>query len=498
MDTLQAILLGIVQGITEFLPVSSSGHLQIAKELLGVELEENLTFDVALHAATVLSTIVVLWSEVWRLLKGLFSRRFNAEQAYVLKLVLSMIPIGVIGFLFKDRINAMLDAPYILVIVGAMLLLTATLLAFAYYAKPRQKETISYRDALIIGLAQACAAMPGLSRSGTTIATGLLLGNKKAAVAQFSFLMVLAPILGETLLEAASGDLTAGIATGTLAAGFAASFVTGCLACKFMIEIVKRGKLALLRAGRPGIHPKLFLLMKETLDLRGLNFEEGYIAVIDKPLSWTSTDVVRKIKSALRRLGYRKIKVGHAGTLDPLASGILLVCIGRATKMVDALQAEEKEYVADVMLGATTPSYDLEHPVDATFPTQHITRGKVLEALAALSGERLQSPPVYSAKKIDGMRAYELARAGEEVEMRKALVHIYEMELLEYDLPRIRIRVRCSKGTYIRSLAHEIGQALESGAHLTSLCRTRSGGFRVENAHSLDDFLKKLQELETK
>ena len=130
--------------------------------------------------------------------------------------------------------------------------------------------------------------------------------------------------------------------------------------------------------------------MKETLDLRGLNFEEGYIAVIDKPLSWTSTDVVRKIKSALRRLGYRKIKVGHAGTLDPLATGVLLVCIGRATKMVDALQAEEKEYVADVMLGATTPSYDLEHPVDATFPTQHITRGKVLEALAALSGERLQ------------------------------------------------------------------------------------------------------------
>ena len=502
MDTLQAILLGIVQGITEFLPVSSSGHLQIAKELLGVELEENLTFDVALHAATVLSTIVVLWSEVWRLLKGLFSRRFNAEQAYVLKLVLSMIPIGFIGFLFKDRINAMLDAPYILVIVGAMLLLTATLLAFAYYAKPRQKETISYRDALIIGLAQACAAMPGLSRSGTTIATGLLLGNKKAAVAQFSFLMVLAPILGETLLEAASGDLTAGIATGTLAAGFAASFVTGCLACKFMIEIVKRGKLIWFSlycalAGLVSIL-KLFLLMKETLDLRGLNFEEGYIAVIDKPLSWTSTDVVRKIKSALRRLGYRKIKVGHAGTLDPLATGVLLVCIGRATKMVDALQAEEKEYVADVMLGATTPSYDLEHPVDATFPTQHITRGKVLEALAALSGERLQSPPVYSAKKIDGMRAYELARAGEEVEMRKALVHIYEMQLEEYDLPRIRIRVRCSKGTYIRSLAHEIGQALESGAHLTSLCRTRSGGFRVENAHSLDDFLKKLQELETK
>lgn len=244
MDTLQAILLGIVQGITEFLPVSSSGHLQIAKELLGVNLDENLTFDVALHAATVLSTIVVLWREVWRLLKGLFSRRFTQEQAYVIKLVVSMIPIGIVGFVFKDQLNALLDSPYILVVVGAMLLLTATLLAFAYYAKPRQKEDISYRDSLIIGLAQACAAMPGLSRSGTTIATGLLLGNKKTAVAQFSFLMVLAPILGETLLQLADGSMAdTGVAAGPLLAGFIASFVTGCLACRFMIEIVKRGKL---------------------------------------------------------------------------------------------------------------------------------------------------------------------------------------------------------------------------------------------------------------
>lgn len=243
MDTLQAILLGIVQGITEFLPVSSSGHLQIAKELLGVQLEENLTFDVALHAATVLSTIVILWSEIRRLLAGLFSRHFNEEQAYILKIVVSMIPIGIVGFLLKDQIDALLNSPYILVVVGAMLLLTAALLAFAYWAKPRQKETISYRDAFIIGLAQACAAMPGLSRSGSTIATGLLLGNKKTAVAQFSFLMVLAPILGETLLEAVKGELTAGVAAGPLIAGFIASFVTGCLACRFMLEIVKRGRL---------------------------------------------------------------------------------------------------------------------------------------------------------------------------------------------------------------------------------------------------------------
>lgn len=227
-------------------------------------------------------------------------------------------------------------------------------------------------------------------------------------------------------------------------------------------------------------------------ELRGINFEEGYIAVLDKPLRWTSTDVVRKIKFALRRIGFRKIKVGHAGTLDPLATGVLLVCIGRATKMVDALQAEEKEYVADVMLGATTPSYDLEHEIDRTYPWEHITREGVERVLGELSGERLQTPPVFSAKKIEGTRAYELARAGEEVAVRQALIHIYEMELLEYDLPRIRIRVRCSKGTYIRSLAHEIGLALGSGAHLTSLRRTRSGGFTVENAWDLEDFLEKI------
>ena len=240
------------------------------------------------------------------------------------------------------------------------------------------------------------------------------------------------------------------------------------------------------------------MLTSDAHDLHGINFEEGYIAVVDKPLRWTSADVVRKVKFTLRKLGYRRIKVGHAVTLDPMATGILLVCIGRATKMADALQAEEKEYVADVMLGATTPSYDLEHEIDATYPWEHITREAVEEALRSLTGERLQEPPVYSAKKIEGTRAYELARAGEEVELRKARITIYEMELLECDLPRIRIRVRCSKGTYIRSLAREIGEALDSGAHLTSLRRTRSGGFTLANAWDLEDFLKNLQNSETK
>lgn len=233
-------------------------------------------------------------------------------------------------------------------------------------------------------------------------------------------------------------------------------------------------------------------------ELRGLNFEEGYIAVIDKPLYWTSADVVRKIKFALRRLGYRKIKVGHAGTLDPLATGILIVCIGRATKLVDQLQAEEKEYVTDLFLGATTPSFDREHTVDHTYPFRHITRPMVDEALAALSGERWQLPPLYSAKKVEGLRAYEIARAGETVELKRSLITIYDMQVEHFALPDLRLRVRCSRGTYIRSLGAEIGEALQSGAHLASLRRTRSGGFTTENCWKLEEFLENLQQLETK
>lgn len=232
--------------------------------------------------------------------------------------------------------------------------------------------------------------------------------------------------------------------------------------------------------------------------LQGVDFPEGYVAVIDKPYEWTSADVVRKIKFQLRKCGHPKIKIGHAGTLDPLATGILLVCIGRATKQVDALQAERKEYVAELQLGATTPSGDMEHPIDQTYPTDHITREAVEEALRSLEGEREQLPPLYSAKKVQGVRAYEFAREGVEVELKKALINIYSMELVEYDLPRIKIRVECSKGTYIRSLAFEIGEALRSGAYLSSLRRTRSGEFCVEKAHSLDEFMEKLRECETK
>ncbi len=244
MNIIEAIILGIVQGITEFLPVSSSGHLQIVKALMGVELEENIAFDLVLHAGTVCSTILVLFSQISKIFKGVFARPLNSEQSYVLKIALSMIPVAIVGFTLEDKLNEMLSSPYILVVVGSMLLLTAVLLAYATYAKPRKKEEISFLDSFIIGVAQAIAVMPGISRSGATIATGLILGNKKESVAQFSFLMVLVPILGKSLLSLTGGDaIWSSVGVVPLVAGFLSSFVVGTLACRFMIDIIERGRL---------------------------------------------------------------------------------------------------------------------------------------------------------------------------------------------------------------------------------------------------------------
>ena len=245
MDWLQALVLGIVQGLTEYLPVSSSGHLAIGSYLFGIEGEENLAFTVLVHVATVMSTFVVLWKEIDWILKGLFKFKMNDETKYFLNIVVSMIPIGIVGVFFKDKVEEIFGSG--LLIVGCCLLLTAALLTFSYYAKPRQREHISLKDAFIIGLAQACAVLPGLSRSGSTIATGLLLGNKKEKLAQFSLLMVVPPILGEALLDvlkAAKGEEAFGdISVLPLVVGFIAAFVSGCLACKWMINIVKKGKL---------------------------------------------------------------------------------------------------------------------------------------------------------------------------------------------------------------------------------------------------------------
>lgn len=245
MDCIEALVLGLIQGLTEYLPVSSSGHLAIGSALFGIQGEENLTFTIMVHVATVLSTLVILWKEVDWIFKGLFKFQMNDETKYFLNIVVSMIPVGIVGVFFKDAVEDVFGSG--LMIVGAMLVLTSVLLAFSYYAKPRQKEKISLRDAFIIGLAQACAVMPGLSRSGSTIATGLLLGNKKEKLAQFSFLMVIPPILGEALLDVVKAmkreAVSAGIDTLPLIVGFVAAFVSGCLACKWMINIVKKGKL---------------------------------------------------------------------------------------------------------------------------------------------------------------------------------------------------------------------------------------------------------------
>ena len=258
MNELQALILGLVQGFTEYLPVSSSGHLELGKIILGPEAEAGgLTFDIVVHVATVLSTLVILWREVMWIFAGLF--RFNGpmndEQKYVLNILISMIPVGVVGLLFKDKVEA-LYADNVIVVVGWCLLVTSVLLALTHFYQPREKDKISPLHAFIIGIAQACAVLPGLSRSGSTIATGLLLGNSRKNLAQFSFLMVIPPILGEALLDFKhmfapsaeylaehAGEATAVVPTSSLIVGFIAAFVSGCIACKWMIALVKKCKL---------------------------------------------------------------------------------------------------------------------------------------------------------------------------------------------------------------------------------------------------------------
>lgn len=209
----------------------------------------------------------------------------------------------------------------------------------------------------------------------------------------------------------------------------------------------------------------------------------------DKPYRWTSFDVVGKVRWLIcRRLKVKKLKVGHAGTLDPLATGVLIICTGRATKRIEELQSGTKEYYATIRLGATTPSYDLEKPIDATYPTEHITREMVEQVLERFKGKIEQVPPTFSACKVDGKRAYEMARKGNEVELKPKTLVIDEIELTECNLPDITIRVVCSKGTYIRALARDIGEALQSGGHLIALRRTRVGQYKVEDCLNPEKF----------
>jgi tRNA pseudouridine55 synthase len=221
---------------------------------------------------------------------------------------------------------------------------------------------------------------------------------------------------------------------------------------------------------------------------------EGAVLLIDKSLEWTSFDVVNKIRKLLRqKLGIPKIKVGHAGTLDPLATGLVIVCTGKSTKQITRYQEMEKVYTADIRLGSTTPSFDLETSLDATYPWEHITRDAVADALKKFTGEQDQLPPVFSAKSVDGKRAYTMARKGKEVTLRPQRIHIYEMKLLTFQPPQVSIEVTCSKGTYIRSLARDLGVELGSGAHLTGLRRTRIGPYEVEKSITIEKFIEILE-----
>ncbi len=225
-------------------------------------------------------------------------------------------------------------------------------------------------------------------------------------------------------------------------------------------------------------------------------FLEGAVLYIDKPLTWTSFDVVNKIRKSLRHnLGIQKIKVGHAGTLDPLATGLVIICTGKATKQIMQYQDMDKAYIAQVRLGATTPSFDLETKVDHTFPWEHITTEKIEKALVQLSGDQEQMPPLFSAKSVDGKRAYAMARKGKQVELKHQQVHISQLNLISTELPDLSLQVDCSKGTYIRSLARDLGSKLESGAHLTGLRRTRIGPYYVDQAITVENFINNIKPL---
>jgi tRNA pseudouridine55 synthase len=220
-----------------------------------------------------------------------------------------------------------------------------------------------------------------------------------------------------------------------------------------------------------------------------MDFVAGEIIPVFKPYTWTSFQIVNKIRYHLsRKYGIKRFKVGHAGTLDPLATGVLLLCSGKATKKIEELQKHTKEYEAEIMLGATTPSYDMEHPVNATYPYEHITREMIEDVLKQFIGDIAQIPPLFSACKVEGKRAYDLARKGSDMQLEPKNIRIDAIELLECELPKIKIRVTCGKGTYIRSLARDIGEALQSGAYLTALTRTQVGEYRIENCITPDAF----------
>lgn len=495
MDWLEAIVLGVIQGLTEFLPVSSSGHLELTKYIFGNDKapEASMLMTVVLHAATALSTIVVFRKDIAEILKGLFQFKWNDEFKFSLKIVISMIPAALVGVLLESELEQFFDQQ--IVFVGFMLIITAILLYFADKAKSTNKG-VSYRNALIIGISQAVAILPGISRSGATISTSVLLGIDRTKSARFSFLMVVPLILGKMAKDLMSGEVfSSSIEMAPLSLGFLASFITGLLACTWMIQLVKNSKLTYFAIyciiiGLIAIFVGLNIFRIRVIKEDYLN---GQILLFDKDKEWTSFDLVNKTRNLLKKtFNIKKIKVGHAGTLDPLATGLMIVCTGKETKNIDNYQGLSKTYITTLKLGESTPSFDLETEIDKTLPYEHITKELVERTLKSFTGKLEQVPPMFSAINVNGQRAYQLARKGKTVELKKKNIEIFNIKILDFSLPYLKLEINCSKGTYIRSLARDIGEALETVAHLTELERTKIGDFCIENAKSIKDFESQL------
>jgi tRNA pseudouridine55 synthase len=239
------------------------------------------------------------------------------------------------------------------------------------------------------------------------------------------------------------------------------------------------------------------MIVETSKEVQDFNFVDGEILLFDKPMYWTSFDLVKKVRFlASRYSGIKKLKVGHAGTLDPMATGLMIICIGKATKLADSLTLADKEYIATFRLGQTTPSFDQETDVDAEYPTEHITRESVQNVVDQFIGSSMQIPPLFSAKSINGTRAYELARQGSDIQLESKPIVIHEMEILSYNFPVVEVRIKCSKGTYIRAIARDFGLALSSGAYMASLRRIASGNFLIKNAWTFKEFQEKIASLQ--
>ncbi len=516
MDFIQTIIISIVEGLTEFLPVSSTGHMIIAENLLGVDIQDKFVnaFTVIIQFGAILSVICLYWKRFFYpdAVKTGEKTYWKAMFDFYARLVVGTLPAVVLGLAFNDFIESNLGNVQL---VGWMLVIGGVFMLFCdkIFNKGSEQTKLTYKRALTIGFIQCIAMIPGVSRSMSTIVGGMSQRLTRKAAAEFSFFLAVPTMFGATCLEVyklishgGGSLLTQGNNLFTLILGSVVAFIVAILAIKFFINYVTKYGFAafgwyrivvgliIIICGLCGVDMQMVDLNKN------MDFRKGEIIAIDKPYRMSSFGALAHVRYLLsKKLGF-KVKIGHAGTLDPLATGVLVLCTGKCTKQIEQLQTHTKEYTATLQLGATTASYDKEHSVNHTFPTEHITRELVEEVLKQFVGEIQQVPPTYSAVKVNGDRSYALRRAGEEVQLKPKTVRVDEIELTDYndEEKTASIRVVCGKGTYIRSLARDIGRALDSGAYLTALRRTKAGSFSVENCIDFDHFQEWLdaQEIE--